>query len=240
MTRPVLRLLLVLCLLNGCAELAYPPQPPPIPVSQTSGVPQNGQTAARNFVAVVNRMQPAIVRECLLRSPGRNCNFLIAVDDSPELEANAFQTTDRSGRPIIAFTLPLIVEAQNQDELAFIIGHEAAHHILGHRERTEQSALTGALVLGRLASLGGGSVDAINQAQQLGAAVGARRYSQDFELEADRLGTEIAFDAGFDPARGAQFFDRLPDPGNRFLGSHPPNAAREQAVDETLARLRGQ
>ena len=81
--------------------------------------------------------------------------------------------------------------------------------------------------------------DAINQAQRLGAAVGARRYSQDFELEADRLGTEIAFDAGFDPERGALFFDRLPDPGNTFLGSHPPNAAREQAVEETLARLRG-
>ena len=239
MVRPISRLLCALTLLGGCAELVYPPQPLPNPVVQTTGVEEDSQTAARNFVAVVDRMQPAIVAECQLRSPGRNCNFLIAVDDRPGQQPNAFQTTDRRGRPIIAFTLPLIVEAQNQDELAFVIGHEAAHHILGHRERTEQSALTGALVLGRLASLGGGSVDAINQAQRLGAAVGARRYSQDFELEADRLGTEIAFDAGFDPERGALFFDRLPDPGNTFLGSHPPNAAREQAVEETLARLRG-
>ena len=241
MSRQVSRFLCALALLGGCTGLVYSPRPQALPValSQLPGAPVDGQTAAHNFVAVVVQMQPAIARECQVRSPDRNCNFLIVVDDRPGQEANAFQTTDRAGRPIIAFTLPLIVEAQNQDELAFIMGHEASHHILGHLERTQESALTGALILGTLASLGGGSDGAISHAQKIGASVGARRYSQEFELEADRLGTEIAFDAGFDPARGALFFDRLPDPGDRFLGSHPPNAERLAAVDQTLARLRG-
>lgn len=241
MPRRIASLTALLILLGGCSGLVLTPQPQPdpVPLAQTGAGPVTGATAARNFVDVVSRMEPVVERECRFRSPQLNCDFRIVVDDRPGEPANAFQTQDRSGRPIIAFTLPLIVEAQNQDELAFIMGHEASHHILGHLERTQASALTGALVLGTLASLGGGSDGAISQAQKIGATVGARRYSQDFELEADRLGTEIAFDAGFDPARGALFFDRLPDPGNTFLGSHPPNAAREQAVQQTLAQLRG-
>ena len=243
MPRRVASQILACALLGGCSGLVLSPQtypvPGPIPAAQAEAFPVSGAVAARNFVQVVARMEPVVEQECRNRSPGRICDFLILVDDRPGAPPNAFQTQDRQGRPIIAFTLPLIAEAQNQDELAFILGHEAAHHILGHLERSQSSALTGALILGTLASLGGGSDGAIAQAQQIGASVGARRYSQDYELEADRLGTEIAFDARFDPARGAQFFDRLPDPGDSFLGSHPPNAERLAAVDLTLARLRG-
>lgn len=54
-----------------------------------------------------------------------------------------------------------------------------------------------------------------------------RRISR---LEADGLGTEIAIRAGYDPVHGAEFFTRLPDPGDTFLGSHPPNAQRIAAV----------
>jgi predicted Zn-dependent protease len=89
-----------------------------------------------------------------------------------------------------------------------------------------------------MASLGGADEVAVRQAQDFGAMVGSRTFSQDFELEADALGTEIAFRAGFDPLLGAQFFSRLPDPGNRFLGSHPPNAKRMATVQQAMAGLR--
>ena len=70
------------------------------------------------------------------------------------------------------------------------------------------------------------------------AELGARRYSKGFELEADALGTEIAWRAGFDPMVGAQFFSRLPDPGNRFLGTHPPTGQRYEVVAQTMQTLR--
>jgi hypothetical protein len=38
---------------------------------------------------------------------------------------------------------------------------------------------------------------------------------------------------------GAAFFDRIPDPGDRFLGTHPANADRKRMVAATLARLGG-
>ncbi|MDO7617936.1 MAG: M48 family metalloprotease, partial [Planktomarina temperata] len=125
-----------------------------------------------------------------------------------------------------------------QDELAFIMSHEAAHHILGHIARQNQNARAGAQLLGGLAYIiSGGSEDSIRAGVQLGAEIGARTYSKDFELEADALGTRIAARAGYDPLRGAEFFFRIPDPGNQFLGSHPANAARLATVQRVAMQL---
>ena len=67
--------------------------------------------------------------------------------------------------------------------------------------------------------------------------VGARSYSKNFELEADALGTIITARAGYDPLRGAEFFARIPDPGDKFLGTHPPNASGLDTVRRTAAGL---
>ncbi|MDN3710915.1 M48 family metalloprotease [Paracoccus cavernae] len=60
--------------------------------------------------------------------------------------------------------------------------------------------------------------------------MGARYYSRDWELEADYLGAIVALNAGYDPEHGAQFFARIPDPGDRILGTHPSRAARMAQV----------
>ena len=106
-----------------------------------------------------------------------------------------------------------------------------------HIARTQQNAVAGAVIAGSLAVLLGGSGEAVDAAQRNGALVGARSYSKEFELEADALGTVITAKAGYDPLRGAQFFSRIPDPGDRFLGTHPPNAQRIQVVRQTAAGL---
>jgi predicted Zn-dependent protease len=176
---------------------------------------------------------------CRARTQGVSCDFQFVIDTRPGAPPNAFQTLDSYGRPVVGFTLALIGSARNTDEIAFVIGHETAHHVLGHIPRVRESAMTGALVSGVLAAIAGADAAGIQSAQELGATVGARRYSKDFELQADALGTEIALRAGFDPLRGAAFFDRLPDPGDQFLGTHPPNADRRATVRATVARLAG-
>lgn len=192
---------------------------------------------ARSFVQVVRTVEPVAERECRSRTSRVNCDFRILVDDRPDQPPNAFQTVDRSGRPIVAFTASLIADARNEDELAFILGHEAAHHIAGHINRQQQNAVAGAVIAGSLAVLLGADADLVQTAQQRGAMVGARSYSKEFELEADALGTVIAARAGYDPVRGAEFFNRIPDPGNRFLGTHPPNAQRIATVRRVAAGL---
>jgi len=224
----------VILIISAC-EMVIPEQETKPLRKSTSAT---AQVSARTFVQVVERMEPVAERLCLQETTGANCDFQIVVDTRKGQPPNAYQTVDRSGRPIIAFTVSLIAAAQNQDELAFVMGHEAAHHISGHLTRTRDSAVAGAVVGGLLATLAGADASAIGTAQDYGATIGARRFSKDFELEADSLGTVIAFRAGFDPERGAEFFTRIPDPGNRFLGTHPPNAARIEVVRETLAGLR--
>jgi predicted Zn-dependent protease len=221
--------LILAVFLTACVEVAPPPE-------TTAPASFNADVAARNFIDVIRTVEPVAERECRARAPQANCDFRIVVDDRPGQPANAFQTLDNSGRPVIAFTVALIAQAQNRDELAFVLGHEAGHHILGHLARTQQTAVLGALILGGLASAAG--IEDVRTAQNVGASVGARTYSKEFELEADSLGTVISYRAGYDPLRGSAFFDRLPDPGDRFLGSHPPNASRKATVRQTLATLR--
>lgn len=227
----------MIAVLAACEPVVESP-PPNAPVIQQApaGPKLSTRAALRNFRAVVAAVEPVAERTCRQRAPSLNCDFRIVVDDRPGQPANAYQTLDRNGRPIIAFTVPLIAEARNRDELAFVMSHEAAHHIRGHIARQQRNATVGALVFGQLAGALG-APNSVETAQQIGATVGARTYSKDFELEADALGTRITAAAGFDPLKGAAFFFRIPDPGNRFLGTHPANADRLRTVQRVAASL---
>ncbi|MFT4014253.1 MAG: M48 family metalloprotease [Paracoccus sp. (in: a-proteobacteria)] len=226
----------------GCAVQPYPQptttpeQNVPVAIKPSPDRAEGARASARSFVQVISRMEPAVERECLQRrTQPINCDFQFVVDDRPGLEPNAFQTVDDSGRPIIGFTLSLIGEARNADELAFVVGHEASHHILGHINRKSSAAAMGAVILGGLASAYGGNSEAIESAQQMGAQFGARYYSKEWELQADYLGAIITLKAGYDPQHGAQFFARIPDPGDRVLGTHPSRASRVAQVNRAVA-----
>ena len=230
---------LAAALLSACVEVAPAPttSPPtgpaggPVPDRVTAG------DAVANFRAAISRVEPAAERLCLERTRNVDCDFLIRVDPNRAAPPNAFQSLGPGGRPVLTFTQALIADARNQDEIAFVIGHEAAHHIEGHIPRQRESASAGALVGGLIATVAGADGATVNQISRIGADVGARRFSRDHELEADALGTVITARAGYDPLRGAAFFARIPDPGDRFLGTHPPNAQRIEVVRRAVAGL---
>ncbi|MEO3416585.1 M48 family metallopeptidase [Roseovarius sp. CAU 1744] len=218
--------------LSACVATTQAPSPQkPAPGRQAAKKPAvPSQAQMESFSRVVRTMEPVAERECRRRAQGLNCDFKVVVDRRPGQPANAFQTLDKTGRPILAFNLAFIASARNPHELAFVMGHEAAHHISGHIARQRQNATAGAILLGGIAAITGAGSGTISTAQDIGATVGARTYSKDFELEADALGTIITKRAGYNPVRGAQFFTQIPDPGDRFLGTHPPNAQRMETV----------
>ncbi|MBC7675206.1 MAG: M48 family metalloprotease [Rhodoferax sp.] len=232
-------LLAAVLLITGCAD-GFAPKSVPLQrpeAAQTDPQP-TPQQAVESFVAVIERVEPMAEKLCRDRTRGVNCDLQIFVDARVTQPPNAFQTVDKTGRPIVVFTIALIADARNADEIAFVMGHEASHHILGHITKRADAEQTTAVLAAVLAQSSGAGPDEVRNATKFGAEFGARVYSKDFELEADALGTEIAFLAGYDPVRGAAFFSRLPDPGDQFLGSHPPNAQRQAVVRQMAARLR--
>jgi predicted Zn-dependent protease len=236
-------LVFVLMILAACKPSGVDSSKPnstsiPASVGASNDGPALGLPAGiQAFFRAVARVEPVAERMCAQANEGLNCDFKILLDDNPRKPPNAFQTLERSGRPVILFTASLLARAHNDDEIAFVLGHEAAHHIENHLARQRTNAMAGAVLLGNLATLTGVGAIAVQTAQELGAAVGARSYSKDFELEADRLGAVITARAGYDSLLGSAFFTRIPDPGDRFLGTHPPNADRVKAVRDAAAKL---
>lgn len=238
--------IIAVLMVAACMPAIEAPRPAPLPDAATvlppvmtpQGLVVPPRAAAETFVQVVARVEPMAELACqALAARGTDCAFDIRVDPRPDQEPNAFQTLDPRGRPVIVFTLSLISAARNADELAFVLGHEAAHHIAGHIPRRMQTAERGALLGAVYGSVTGADAATMAQLQRMGAEIGARRYSKEFELEADALGAQIAWRAGYDPVRGTGFFERLPDPGDQFLGSHPQNAQRSAQVAAVVAEL---
>jgi Zn-dependent protease with chaperone function len=212
--------------------------PPPTSAPTVSAGPRlSGTQAMANYTVAVARVEPVAEQMCRTQARGINCDYLIRVDPDASKPSNAFQSLDSAGRPVLTFTQALIRDARNEDEIAFVLGHESAHHIEQHLARQQQAAVGGAIVGSILGSLVGADATTVEQLGRAGASVGALRFSKDHELEADALGTIITHRAGYDPVRGAEFFTRIPDPGDRFLGTHPPNADRIATVRRVAAGL---
>lgn len=223
--------------------------------------------AVQQYLRVVSRIEPvaeSLCRQEAAATPGIDCDIRFLVDDKMPVR-NAYQTYPDGKAPVVAMTIPMIVDARNEDELAFVLGHEAGHHIGRHIRKQQQQAAAGAILMAAITAYGQASATGANpnrdtgndsaemqNAIELGAGLGNAAFSQTYELESDLIGTWIAAAAGYDPVRGALFFAR-PEPARSadgalsFWGTHPPGearlatvlaAAKELAETGTLIRKR--
>lgn len=185
---------------------------------------------------------------------------LAAQTEVPELN---YSFTVLDDEMINAFALPggyvhitrgLLALADNEAEMASVLGHELGHITARHAaQRYSQSVAAnigvGLLgVLGAVAGLPTGTADIAG----LGAQVYLQSYSRDQELEADKLGIRYMARAGYDPAAMATFFRKLDaytqlqaallgasDSGDRLnvMASHPRTGDRAaQAVELAAAQ----
>jgi len=216
--------MLIFVLLAGCSTVGQAPV-------LEENTPDNV-----DFDQVVSRLAPVVIDTCESAELVRNCRIRLYVADGPEGISNAFQSIDRFGRPFVLVTNELLEEIRNEDELALVLAHEAAHHILNHLARQRADAEEAAAILAEAAEEDGATPRQVRVAREVGALVGSRLFAQEYELEADALGAMILRDAGFDALRGAQFFYRIPDPGNHALNTHPSNAERRKVVRDAVLR----
>lgn len=218
----------ILTALAGC-DLPSPNTAAPDDTSAAAQIAQSD-----SFGAIVSRLAPVVQDTCEAADIARNCKIRLYVAETPDQDINAFQSVDRLGRPFVVITPQLIEAAQSADEIALVLAHEAAHHILGHLDQQQEAAIFGANLLGNAAEAKGATAPEIREAREIGAFVGTRAFSQEFELEADALGALMLQEAGFDAINGASFYQRIPDPGNHALNTHPSNGQRAAMVRKAL------
>jgi len=214
--------------------------------------PSSVATGEARFARVARRIEPVARQFCLQEFQDRtpiDCNVRLEIDRQMK-ERNAYFTYTKQGfeGPVIRFTVPMLQDAQSDDEVAFILGHEYGHLIGQHIVKQQQQALAGALLLGAITAIGnaGAGVNdpgSIDRSIEIGAAIGQRAYSQTYELESDMLGTRIARSAGYDPIEGAKFFARAEAANGRsgltFWGTHPPDVKRMEVVIATTQAIDG-
>src|SRR5579863_530013 len=127
---------------------------------------------------------------------------------------------------INAFALPggffyvdsgLILAADNEAELAGVMSHEIAHVAACHvaRENTRGQLMNLASI--PLIFVGGGIGFAARNLMGMAVPMGFLQFSRNFEAEADFLGVEYMFKAGYDPQALTSFFEKV-----KALEQHKP------------------
>ncbi len=220
-----------------------------IPSGSAPAAPAGAARREADFRRVAARVEPAAEGFCREEHPGAPpiaCDFAIGLASDPDMPPNAYQTRDGNGRPLIVMSRSLLGEMTNDDEIAFVLSHEASHQIADHLTKQAQQQTFGALILGGLAAAagqyaGGASDTQIQQAMDMGAFLGGRAYSQSYELEADTLGAFIAARAGYDPERGALIFQSPAlAGGGGLLATHPASDERMRSIAAAAAEIRRQ
>ena len=168
----------------------------------------------------------------------------------------AYQYKCVNSRDINAFALPggfvyinrgVIEAADNEAQLAGVMAHETSHVALRHGTNQASKAYAAQVPL---AILGGliGSNSVVGLVTQLGASFTLNsvmlKYSRTDESQADIMGTQILYDARYDPRAMAQFFEKIQAESKgknppEFFSDHPNPEHRIDRVDEEIDKLGG-
>jgi predicted Zn-dependent protease len=137
-----------------------------------------------------------------------------------------------------AFALPggffyvntgLLLVADEEAELAGVMAHEVAHVAARHAVRQMTRANLANLASIPLIVVGGGIGYAARSAAGIGVPISLMKFSRGFEEEADYLGLQYMFKAGYDPQSFLSFFEQIqakekqkPGTLSKIFASHPP------------------
>jgi predicted Zn-dependent protease len=182
----------------------------------------------------VNRVGQNLVRNSDAKVP-----FTIKVVDSPEVNAFALPGG------FFFVNSGLLLRAETEAELAGVMAHEIAHVAARHgtRQATRGQVINFASI--PLIFMGGWTGYGIRQAAGFAIPMGFLKFSRSMEAEADFLGLQYLYAAGYDPMAFIDFFEKLKadekrKPGTlaKLFASHPPNGSRikktQQHIDELL------
>lgn len=142
-----------------------------------------------------------------------------------------------------------LIKILNDDELAYVLGHEAGHVAARHIVKKIQSNMAYQLILS-LAFAGVGEKGATPTAQNVAGGIDTvfnlieLGYSRQDEYEADRLGAKYAYKGGFDPYASLSALEKIKKESAdlkilQYFRTHPYVEDRIEALKQVLPQLTG-
>ncbi|MBV9769214.1 MAG: M48 family metalloprotease [Bryobacterales bacterium] len=181
----------------------------------------------------VNRVGQNLVRNSDAKVP-----FTIKVIDSEEVNAFALPGG------FFFVNSGLILKADNEAELAGVMAHEIAHVAARHGTRQATRGEIAQLGMIPLVFMGGWTGYGLYQAASVLVPVGFLKFSRGFESEADMLGLQYMYKAGYDPTAFVDFFEKIETlekrkPGTmaKVFSTHPMTDDRIRAAQKNIQEL---
>jgi beta-barrel assembly-enhancing protease len=179
------------------------------------------------------------VGQSLVKNSDAKVPFVIKVVDTDEVNAFALPGG------YFYINKGLILEAENEAELAGVMAHEIAH--VTARHATERMTKAQLMQFGALPLLfigGYWTQMAMQNGLGMGLSLAVLGITRKSEAEADQLGTQYLWNTGYDPNGFITFFEKLqakeknkPGSFSSFWRTHPTVENRIEGVQEEIAFL---
>ncbi len=181
----------------------------------------------------INRIGQNIVKNSDCKVP-----FTIKVIDTDEINAMALPGG------FFYVNSGLILAADEEAELAGVMAHETAHVCAHHAAREMTRANYAQLGTIPLIFIGGWTGYGIYEAANLAIPITFLEFSREFEAQADYLGIQYMYRAGYDPQAFITFFEKIQDlekhkPGAvaKVFSDHPQTPDRIEHSQEEIATI---
>ncbi|MFI5117142.1 MAG: M48 family metalloprotease [Terriglobales bacterium] len=180
----------------------------------------------------INRLGQNLVRNSDAKVP-----FIIKVIDTDELNAFALPGG------FFYVNSGLILAADNEAELAGVMAHEIGHVAACHAAREQtRSNIANLASIGLIFVPGGWAVyEGTQAALSIGVPAAFMKFSRNFETQADFLGMEYMYKAGYDPQSFISFFEKVEalekkKPGTlaKAFASHPMTPDRVEHAQQEM------
>src|SRR5437588_4088534 len=206
---------------------------------------QIGKQYAQQVEASVKLVQDPVVNEYvnrvgqnLVRNSDAKVPFTIKVVDSDVINAMALPGG------FFYVNSGLILAADDEAELAGVMAHRIAHVAARHTPRQLTRSQFANYMSLPLIFIGGGIGLAAREAAGIGLPVTFLKFSRSFEAEADYLGIQYMYKAGYDPNEFVNFFEKIQaqekkKPGSmaKVFADHPQTPDRIAKSQEEIATI---
>lgn len=181
----------------------------------------------------INRLAQNLVRNSDAKVP-----FTVKIIDSDEVNAFALPGG------FFYINTGLILAADNEAELAGVMAHEIAHVAARHATKMATKKDIWDIASIPLIFVGGPAGVAVHNFVSMAVPMSFMKFSRNAESEADLLGMEYQYAAGYDPAEFIDFFEKIAAQEkqrsnliSRAFSTHPMTSDRIKKSEKVLATM---